>query len=164
MSSVGKTKGLIGTPHWQDNNSLLRLPQWECIWEPGHTEGNSRYTKEGCVLQPLVPKISFCGQGVSREFDLGLFSPRDLLNQTETALLSCSSSVKPNWLRLHTFKTLSLKTFTFYLYGISWVVLLICVCRHVCHRSHMEESWVFTLTIHYLRLGSLSWFYVTYLI
>lgn len=48
-------------------------------------------TKEGCV-----PKISFCGQGVSEEFDLGLFSPRDLLNQTETALLSCRSSAKPN--------------------------------------------------------------------
>lgn len=34
---------------------------------------------------------------------------------------------------------------------ISWVVfVLICVCGHVCHGSHMEERWVFTLIIYFI--------------
>lgn len=98
-------------------------------------EETSPITKEVCVLQTLAPKISLCGQGVSRGFDS--ISPRDLLNQMETTVLLFSAVLGLNsidTIAAHLQDTFS-KDFFLSLYVCYDVFIFI----YMCHGSHTDE-------------------------
>lgn len=95
-----------------------------------------------CVLQPLAPKISLCAQGVSRGFDSSFFSPRDLLNQTETAPLFFSAVLGLNSVATtaeHLQDTFPKDFFLslYVCYDVFVIFLYVCLCA--CHGSHTDE-------------------------